>query len=132
MLTSLSRPQMVMPRATLPARIFSNELNETIEPYILEQTPSVISVGDRTMNRGYSYVWKAGQNPYSITPHGKIITLEVMGDIPYLRRNSELCRPRDAVPNDYRIMAMPSIAGSSYDGNVTECIATELAIPDAP
>ena len=72
-----------------------------IEPYILTDTPSVISVGDRAMNKGYSFVWIAGRNPYWITPEGKIITLEVLRDIPYLRRNSDLCKPRDAIASDY-------------------------------
>ena len=55
-----------------------------IEPYILTDTPSVISVGDRAMNKGYSFVWIAGRNPYWITPAGKVITLEVLRDIPSL------------------------------------------------
>ena len=83
------------PRTHSP-QIFIEELNETVEPYILKDTPSVISVGDRTMNKGCSFLWIAGRNPYWITPEAKVITLEVIGDIPYFRRNSEFCQPRDA------------------------------------
>ena len=76
--------------STHPFQIFIKELNEMIEPFILKDTPSVISVGDRTMNtcKGCSFLWIAGRNPYWITPEAKVITLEVIGDIPYLRRNS--------------------------------------------
>ena len=74
--------------AKLPMPIPGQEVNETIEPFILKDTPSVISVGDRTMNKGCSFLWIAGRNPYWITPEAKVITLEVIGDIPYLRRNS--------------------------------------------
>ena len=86
--------------STHSSQIFIEELSEMIEPYILKDTPSVISVGDRTMNKGCSFLWIAGRNPYWITPEGKVITLEVIGDIPYLRRNSEFCKPRDATACD--------------------------------
>ena len=66
------------------APISFRELNETIEPYVLKETPSVISVGDRTMNKGCSFVWKAGCNPYLITPDEKVISFEVIRDIPTL------------------------------------------------
>ena len=71
--------------STHVAPIFFSELNETIEPYVLKETPSVMSVGDRTMHKGCSYIWKAGCNPYLITPEEKVITCEVIRDIPYLR-----------------------------------------------
>ena len=77
--------------STHVAPIPFRELSETIEPDILKETPSVISVGDRTMNKGCSFVWKAGCNPYLITPDEKVITFEVIRDIPYLRRDSDLC-----------------------------------------
>ena len=80
--------------STHVAPISFRELNETIEPYILKGTPSVISVGNRTMNKGCPFVWKAGCKPYLITPDEKVITSEVIRDIPYLRRDSDLCQPR--------------------------------------
>ena len=40
--------------STHVAPISFSELKETIEPYVLKGTPSVISVGDRTMNKGCS------------------------------------------------------------------------------
>ena len=43
--------------STHSAATFFEELEETIEPYVLKETPSVISVGNRTMNQGYSFVW---------------------------------------------------------------------------
>ena len=41
-----------------------------------------------------------------------MITLEVIGDIPYLRRNSEFCKPRDATASDYivlHVVGVPSV-----------------------
>ena len=86
--------------STHSSQIFIEELYEMIEPYILKGTTSVTSVGDRTMDKGCSFLRIAGRNPYWITPEAKVITLEVIGDIPYLRRNSEFCQPRDATASD--------------------------------
>ena len=94
--------------STHVAPISFRELNETIEPYVLKEAPSVISVGDRTMNKGCSFVWKAGCNPCLVTPGEKIITFEVIRDIPYLRRGSDLCQPRDATDEDFIFDALPS------------------------
>ena len=104
--------------STRVAPISFRGLNETIEPYVLKETPSVISVGDRTMNKGYSFVWKAGCNPCLITPDEKIITFEVIRDIPYLRRGSDLCQPRDATDEDFRFDALPSHKEVAADEDV--------------
>ena len=104
--------------STHVAPISFQELNETIEPYVLKETPSVISVGDRTMNKGCSFVWKAGCNPYLITPDEKVITFEVIRDIPYLRRDSDLCQPREATEEDFRFDALPSRKEIATDENV--------------
>ena len=104
--------------STHVAPISFRELNETIEPYVLKETPSVISVGDRTMNKGCSFVWKAGCNPYLITPDEKVITFEVIRDIPYLRRNSDLCQPREATEEDFKFSALPSREEIVADENV--------------
>ena len=104
--------------STHVAPISFRELNETIEPYVLKETPSVISVGDRTMNKGCPFVWKAGCNPYLITPDEKIITFEVIRDIPYFRRDSDLCQPRDATDEHFRFDALPSRREVATDENV--------------
>ena len=104
--------------STHVAPMFFSELNETIEPYVLAETPSVISVGKRTMNEGCSYVWKAGNNPYMITSDRKVITFGVIRDIPYLIRNSELCQPREATDEDYEVHALPSVRENAADENV--------------
>eukprot|EP00972_Heterocapsa_arctica_P083954 12368317-Heterocapsa_arctica.AAC.1 len=57
-----------------PMRI--QELDEEIFPYVLKDTPAVLSVGDRTMNKGYTFVWLAYSNPYFVTPNGYKVELE--------------------------------------------------------
>ena len=79
------------------------ELGEVVKPYVLQETPSVVSIGKRTMNQGYSFIWSAGESPYFITPQNRVLNMEVIGDIPYIRRGSILCQPRDAEDSDYYV-----------------------------
>eukprot|EP00972_Heterocapsa_arctica_P046315 6832937-Heterocapsa_arctica.AAC.1 len=51
------------------------------------------------MTKGYLFIWPAGKNPYFITPDGSCVELEVVDNIPFLRRGAMLCQPvplRDA------------------------------------
>ena len=49
--------------ATDAADLFVKELDATVEPYVLEQTPAVLSVGMRCMRMGYTFIWPAGESP---------------------------------------------------------------------
>eukprot|EP00972_Heterocapsa_arctica_P052168 7673056-Heterocapsa_arctica.AAC.1 len=57
------------------------ELCEEMSPFILEDTPAVLSVGDGCMNKGYSFHWPAYSNPYFITPNGYRVELEIIDNI---------------------------------------------------
>ncbi len=59
-----------------------SELDEIVSPYILEETPSVLSVGARCMHLGYSFIWLAGECPYFIRPDGYWVHLRVLGNVP--------------------------------------------------
>eukprot|EP00972_Heterocapsa_arctica_P068348 10097448-Heterocapsa_arctica.AAC.1 len=74
------------------------ELGEEIAPFVLQDTPAVLSVGDRDMNKGYTFVWPAYSSPYFVTPNGFRVELEVIDNVPYLRRGSVRSVPLE-VPN---------------------------------
>ena len=57
----------------------------TSEPYIMDSTPPVLSVGARVKD-GRSFIWLRGKLPCIVRPGGRIIPLGVKGDTPYLRR----------------------------------------------
>eukprot|EP00972_Heterocapsa_arctica_P007322 1068055-Heterocapsa_arctica.AAC.1 len=69
------------------------ELSENKNPYVLKESPAVLSIGEGTMNKGYYFIWPAFKNPYFITPSGFRVELEVTDDIPCLRRGSDLSKP---------------------------------------
>ena len=67
----------------------TNCFDEPVETHILESSPSVLSVGKRCMNHGYSFVWPDGREPYMINKEGQRIQMYVKGDIPYIKVGSE-------------------------------------------
>ena len=72
------------------------ELGEVAEPYVLDSTPDVLSIGRRCVEDGYRFVWE----PYSPHPtitnySGKVVTLVSRDCCPYLddyERNFRLFR----------------------------------------
>ena len=52
--------------------------------HILEDTPSVMSMGKRCVDLGYSFIWPSGKTPYMIDPNGDIIEMTVRDYIPYI------------------------------------------------
>ena len=81
--------------ATKKAKIGVDELGTKVNAWILSETPAVLSVGQRCMEQGYTFVWPSGKNPFLITPGKKnIVELEVINNIPYLVSGAKLCQPR--------------------------------------
>eukprot|EP00972_Heterocapsa_arctica_P016745 2470955-Heterocapsa_arctica.AAC.1 len=62
--------------STHAAPMYISELHEKITPFVLKNTPAVLSIGERTMTKGYSFTWPAGENPYFTTPDGSRVELE--------------------------------------------------------
>ena len=47
---------------------------EPINAYVIDDTPSVLSIGKRCMNHKYGFVWPPGREPLMIDPEGKRIS----------------------------------------------------------
>ena len=58
--------------------------DEPAQAHILEDTPSVMSMGKRCVDLGYSFIWPSGKTPYMIDPNGDIIDMTVRDYIPYI------------------------------------------------
>ena len=59
-------------------------LDETITPYVLPATPTVLSTGKLCMEHGFSFYWDAGKAPVLATPNGQVLPLSVVKNIPFL------------------------------------------------
>ena len=58
--------------------------DEPAQAHILEDTPSVMSMGKRCIDLGYSFIWPSGKTPYMIDSNGDIIEMTVRDYIPYI------------------------------------------------
>ncbi len=61
------------------------ELGEVAEPYILDNTPDVLSIGRRCVEDGYSFNWKLySLHPTITTPDGRVVQLISRDCVPCL------------------------------------------------
>ena len=75
------------------AEIVVDELDETVKPHVLDETPAVLSIGRRCMKMGYAFHWMPGKLPFMVTPkQGQqgFVHLQVKDDIPYLVSDGKL------------------------------------------
>ena len=99
-------------------------LYEEVWPYLLDNTPAVLSVGRRCMKGGYKFVWNPYKDPYLVAPDGRTIMLQVDNYVPYLPDAST------ALPSVAGIHTAPSVrmAGAKVDAG--DKSSKELDLPD--
>ena len=68
--------------------------NEPAKAHVLDDTPSVLSLGKRCMEQGYSFVWPSGRDPYMINSDGEKIKMKVRDLIHYVYLGEGDYRPR--------------------------------------
>ena len=56
------------------AKIDLGTFDMTSQAYVLDDTPSVMSLGKRCMEEGYSFVWPSGKMPFMVTKNGDAST----------------------------------------------------------
>ena len=75
------------------AEIDLGTFDMTSQAYVLDDTPSVMSLGKRCMEEGYSFVWPSGKMPFMITKNGERIDLTIHDNIPYIDLGTYECTP---------------------------------------
>ena len=70
--------------------VYSETLDKFLRPYVLDDCPPVISVGQRVENDGFSFQWHHGSPPVLISPEGKRIELTVQNHVPYLLEETRI------------------------------------------
>ena len=66
------------------ASIHIDCISKEVHPYVLPDTPAVISVGMRCIQDGWDFVWRKFSRPYFRKKDGSKIKLEVKDYVPYL------------------------------------------------
>ena len=73
-------------QVTLPIHKFG----DFIQPYVLESTPDVISIGARCVDQGYAFHWPARSvYPYFVTPAKEKVFMVSIDNVPYLYDGKE-------------------------------------------
>ena len=75
------------------AEIDLGTFDMTSQAYVLDDTPSVMSLGKRCMEEGYSFVWPSGKMPFMVTKNGERIDLTIHDNIPYVDLGTYECTP---------------------------------------
>ena len=83
--------------SNLQAKVYNDTLSCRFDPYLLESTPPVMSVGMRCVDQGYDFIWRSGKSPYFRKPDGEKIELLVRDYVPYIparaKSNANPCTP---------------------------------------
>ena len=66
-------------------------LGERVQAYVLDDTPSVLSLGARCMKKGYGFYWHPYELPYFICRDGTFIQLELDNYVPKLPSMPDEC-----------------------------------------
>ena len=77
------------------AEIDLGTFDMTSHAYVLDDTPSVMSLGKRCMEEEYSFVWPSGKMPFMITKDGERIDLTIHDNIPYVDLGTYECTPHE-------------------------------------
>ena len=105
------------------AKIVVDELDETVEPHVLDETPTVLSIGRRCMKMGYAFHWMPGKLPFMVTPKQGFVHLQVKDDIPYLVSDGKLRSNRrrptidDLKEHFSEVLALVTNAEADQDGD---------------
>ena len=59
-------------------------IDSSTRALVMEDSPSVLSLGKMCVDAGYEFVWKPGKNPHLKTPNGETVHLEVSDYVPVL------------------------------------------------
>ena len=72
------------------AEIIVDELDETVKPFVLDEMPTVLSIGRRCMKMGHAFHWMPGKLSFMVTPKQGFVRLQVKDDTPYLVSDGKL------------------------------------------
>ena len=92
--------------------------NEPAKAHVLEDTPSVLSLGKRCMEQGYTFIWPSGRDPYMINSEGDKIKMEVHDHIPYVYLGAKDYRPMP----DHEAEIVMKVLGLNGNNHVSRTI----------
>ncbi|CAE7517087.1 GABBR2 [Symbiodinium sp. CCMP2592] len=112
-------------------------LDELIEAYVLESTPSLLSLRKRCKELGYRFIWEPFCDPIFFDPKGRQLKIDVINNIPYLAPSeTEVVAGRPDLPRVYPALPAPIIihekivaAGEEPVGELDDIGELDLDMP---
>ena len=95
------------------AKCSVDSFQEEAKPFVLEQTPAVLSVGMRCVKLGYTFVWPPNDQPFMINQSGERINLHSKDDY--------LIPGNDSEPQDDKLAS-----------DIFELLSKKEVVTDAP
>ena len=92
--------------------------------YAMDKTPSALSIGQRVLHRGYSFIWIKGKKPCFILPQDGVAVISVGRNCPYY--------DKDTVVYDYNDERLPEVCGIRIQLGEEEaeaCPVPSFAVP---
>eukprot|EP00439_Symbiodinium_sp_Y106_P074569 s3106_g14.t1 len=81
-----------------------------IEAYVLESTPSLLTLGKRCKELGYRFLWEPFCDPKFYDPKGQSVKVDVINNIPYLSPSeTEVVAGRSDLPRVYPALPAPIV-----------------------
>ena len=71
-------------RAENSVRVDSSALKTSVNPLVLQNTPPVLSIGQRVVNEGWKFEWTRSAGPIFVKPDGSIINMSVKNFVPII------------------------------------------------
>lgn len=110
-----------------------------VHPYVLQQTPSVLSVGLKCMKEGCDFVWRASKMPYFRKPDGKKINLASHPrPVPPPAKTKRLSRPEGQIGESSVQGSIPAPSASAdvdpqkeYTPSIAPADASEANVIEA-
>ena len=87
--------------ASQQAEVHVSCIDKDINPYVLPDTPAVVSVGMRCLLDGWDFVWRAFSRPYFKKRDGKRVKLEIKDYVPYLPSSTGAVPAAVGIPFDW-------------------------------
>ena len=106
-------------RADEVADLTVDALHKDFTPYILDETPAVLSVGVRCMEQGYSFVWPEDSKPYFIRTDHTVIALNVDGRVPVIGPSCKVISGKQ-FKKDCKLVKLFAMASRSSDADEAE------------
>ena len=103
-------------------------MTESCSPYVLPNTPAVLSLGKRCMEEGYGFIWIPGKEPMLLRPDDQVVKLKLEGLVPVLDDNCPLVSRYDAEAKD--ILALACRVTGEPEAKLS--IAARNRAPDPP